>query len=225
MPSLAVDPVSSTALAIRLMASMPPATHHSSVSLTDLALEHALDQILALRRQLAGGVVAAAAVADGVDLLPVGRLVEQAGDLARGHRGVADERHVPAHRGAGVEQARVHAGGDAPDHDRLGAGILGAQHVGRHVRLGRVDIGLVDHLGAVLLEAVDRGIDRGDAIAGGVADHRDLLHLEDVEAVVAHRVVPLACSTARCGRRWGIWLGRSGCRPRRDGCSASWRAP
>ena len=105
-----------------------------------------VDELLCARRQLAAVVVAAAAVADGVDLLPVLRLFDQALDLARRHRGMADEGDVPAHRRAGVEQARVHAGRGAPDDDRLGAGVPGAQHVRRHVGLRRLDIGLVDDL-------------------------------------------------------------------------------
>ncbi len=65
---------------------------------------------------------------------------------------MADEGNVPVHRGAGVEHPRFHAGGDAPHHDDFGTGILGAQHIRGHVGLGGVDIGLVDHVGAVLLE-------------------------------------------------------------------------
>ena len=74
---------------------------------------------------------------------------------------------------------------------------------GVHVGLGRIDIGLIDHLGAVLLERRHRGADGGDAIARGVADHGDLFHLEDVEAVIADGVVPLAVRRRQCGTRSG----------------------
>ena len=191
----------------------------------DIGLGQPRHQILALRRQLAGGVVAAALVADGIDLLPVLRLLDEARDLARRHRRMADERHVPAHGGADVEHARLHAGRDAPHHDRLGAGILHAQHVRRHVGLGRIDIGLIDHLGAVLLEGGDGGADRGDAVAGGVADDRDLLHLENVERSSCAPRRPTGCSRAPCGRHWETSRGRSASRPRRGGCSAFSRAP
>ena len=191
----------------------------------DLGLEQPVDQFLALRRQLAGGIVAAALVADGIDLLPVGGLLDQAGDFARGHRRMTDERNVPVHRRAGVEHPRFHAGRDAPDHDDFGAGVFGAQHVRRHVGLGRIDIGLIDHVGAVLLERRHRRADRGHAITGGVADHGDLLHLEDLEAIVADGVVPLAVRRRHAERVREISWCRSGFRRRRDECSASWRAP
>src|ERR1035437_1167348 len=41
-------------------------------------------------------------------------------------------------------------------------------------------------------EASDGRADRGYAIARGVADHCDLLHLEHFEAIIADSVVPLA---------------------------------
>ncbi len=104
---------------------------------------------------------------------------------------MADEGHVPAHPGTGVEQAGIHAGRHAPDHDRLGAGIAGAQKVGGHVGLGRIDVAEIDHLGSVLLERGGGSLGGGDAVAGRVADHRDALHLQHLEAVAAHRVVPL----------------------------------
>jgi len=153
MPSLSVEPLSATPLAISSIASMPPAIHHNKrIADHHIGLEETIDEILALRRQLAGGIVTAALVADGVDFFPV------RGFSRRGRRfrltTLTDDPRTrrPSSSPRGIEHSRFHAGGDAPDHDHFGAGISGAQHVRRHVGLSGIDVGLIDHIGAVLLE-------------------------------------------------------------------------
>ena len=73
----------------------------------------------------------------------------------------------------------------------FGAGVFGAQHVRGHVGLGGIDVGLIDDFGAVLLEGRHRHTDGSHAITRGVADHGNLLRLEDIEAIIAGGVVPL----------------------------------
>jgi len=111
MPSLSADPLCSTLLAISSITSMPAATQpQQRIADHDVGLGQTIDQMLTFRRQLAGGIVAAALEADGVHPLPVGRLLDEASDFARSERWVTDERDVPAHGGAGVEHPRFHAG-------------------------------------------------------------------------------------------------------------------
>src|SRR5262245_12970489 len=87
----------------------------------DLLLLQALDELGRARRQLAV-LVAAVAEVVGVDLVPVLGLLEQGLGLTRAQRRLTDDRHVPVHGAARVQDARQEAGVDAPRHDGLGAG-------------------------------------------------------------------------------------------------------
>ena len=163
MPSPSVDPLSATALAIRSIASTPPATHHNSVSLSaTLPLTQSIDRSWLRGGSLPAASIAAALVAEDVDLLPVRGLLDQAGDLARGHRRDGRRRGRPSSCVARVLNIRASMPVETLQTTIASApAFLGAQHVRRHVGLGGIDVGLIDHVGAVLLECGDRGADGG----------------------------------------------------------------
>jgi len=84
---------------------------------------------------------------------------------------------------ARIDDARQETGVDAPGHDRFRAGVAHAQDFRRDIRIGGVDIALVDDLGADGLEHRYIGCDRGGPIAAGVADDGDLLFLEYLDHI------------------------------------------
>ena len=149
----------------------------------DLGFLQPIDERYGALGHLVLGVEANRAEVVGIDLAPVIRLFQQRLGLAASERGLADDRHVPAHLPARIDDARQESGIHAPGHDRLRAGILHAQQLRLEVGIRGVDIALIDDLGAQLLEHRHIGVDRGGAVAGGVADDGDLLLLEHLRHI------------------------------------------
>ena len=80
--------------------------------------------------------------------------------------------------------------------------VLRAQHIRRHVGLGRIDIGDINNVCAILLQRLRRIFGRSYAVTSGVGDHRDLLHFQDLDAIGANRVVPLSVRGRGAERVW-----------------------
>src|SRR6266566_5339143 len=125
-------------------------------------------------RKLAAWAITNVAEIVGIDLRPVFGLFQQGLGLTRAKRGLADDRHVPFHLPTRVDDAGKKARIHAPGHDRLGSCGAHTQKFWLKIRIGGVDVALIDDLGAFGLEHWDIGIDRGGAIAGSIADNRDL---------------------------------------------------
>src|SRR6516164_5824945 len=113
-----------------------------------------------------------------VNLCPIFGLFQQRLCLPRTKRGLANDRDVPTHVAAGVDDAREKAGIDAPGHDGFRSCRLHTQKFGLQVRISSVNIALIYDFRALGLEHRHIGVYRRGAIAGSVADHRDLFALE-----------------------------------------------
>ncbi len=155
-------------------------------------------------RQLAVRIVAATAVADHVDLVPVRRLVEERrrrpSPATDGRRTARPSRGSRA-RSSAAPSSRSSRSTSLPPWRRRSC----AQHVGGDVGLGRVDLRLVDDLAPSFLNASTDSRPRWCRSRWcRRPPRRSRLH--DFEAVITHRVVPLGVR-GREAEGVGIFLG------------------